>query len=73
MYNFKKIFLNHLISLILGKVNATFCEKPHLSTKYSTMNQKLIFVFFYCFLLFFLLCENFFQSENKNVISDLMD
>jgi len=37
------------------------------------MNQKLIFVFFYCFLLFFLLCENFFQSENKNVISDLID
>ncbi len=37
------------------------------------MLQKLIFTFFYIFLIFFILCENFFQSKDGNIISDLMD
>jgi len=35
--------------------------------------QKLIFIFFYCFLVFFLICENFFDSKKGNIISDFLD
>ncbi len=37
------------------------------------MIQKLTFIFFYFFLLFFIVCENFFQSEKGNIISEMMD
>lgn len=35
--------------------------------------QKLVFIFFYCFLVFFIICENCLDSKRENFISNLLD